>query len=107
MGAWVAKPLAEDLYAPEAHDTLLLCHGVKNDKVIFAFIACKYFLKGKKSNLEAEKWLGKQQCLSIGHKRGRQLPARPLPSRSTANGSGYSNRLHFKTFLRSQHSLDR
>jgi len=49
---------------------MLLCHGFKNDIAVFAFNASvQYEMEGKKINLEAEKWQGKQQCLPIGHKK--------------------------------------
>jgi len=40
---------------------MLLCHGFKNDIAIFAFTAykCSIF-NGRKINLEAEEWYGKQ-----------------------------------------------
>jgi len=62
-GAW-------GLWPQKLTTHMLFCHGFKNVIAIFAFIAYKCSIwNGRKINLEAEKWYGKQQCLPIWHKK--------------------------------------
>lgn len=73
-------------FPPEAEDIYVkMCHSFKNLHSLPARLCS--IRNGRKINLEAEKWQGKQQCLPIGYKKWAGSDRPPCPIGSAPNGS--------------------